>query len=153
MNFSPWCLCVSLWKVNVLSCSLEASLCRRGGSSLPLFVPFILSCWVVEDPGPPPAGLFKGFLFRLLHFHRPGGSVWPPDILRWRCHVPCPWRPSAGCCRPGRRTSYLWRTCCSSKCPGRSPTKVRSQQVNKTRCLNWCIHSHLMTLIIWRIYI
>lgn len=48
-----------------------------------------------------------------------------PPATPCHYHGLCPWRPWAACCRPGRRTSSLWRTCSSSRCPGRSPTKVR----------------------------
>lgn len=65
---------VSVCEVNVLSRSLEASLSRWGGSSLP--PSSLLSCLSPLSPGPPPAGLFEGFLLRPLHSLSPGGFCW-----------------------------------------------------------------------------
>lgn len=55
----------------------------------------------------------------------PASTASSPPATPCHYHGLCPWRPWAACCRPGRRTSSLWRTCSSSRCPGRSPTKVR----------------------------
>lgn len=92
----------------------------------------------------------------------------PPDVSLCRCLVPCPCRPWAGCCQPGRRMICLWRTCCSSRWPGRSPTKVslsRNLQLviddhateglpknSKTRqCVCWwcLLHSQPVTKMCW----
>lgn len=119
-TFHP--VCVSM--VNVPSCSLEVSLSRRRRSSLPSSVLFIWSpLWKDLHP----QACLKDSSSDRLSFRFQVVSFGSPDVWRCRCHVPCPWRPWAGCCRPGRRTSCLWRTCCSSRWPGRSPTKVRPQ--------------------------
>lgn len=108
------------------------TLSRRGWSSLPSYVPVILSRCVLEDcpcwaQDLHLAGLFGDFSSPDRHRPSSDSTSCPSDLYkvsRCRCLVPCPWHPWVGCCRPGRRTSCLWKTCCSLRWPGRSPTKV-----------------------------
>lgn len=108
-TFNPdVCACVCVQKVNIPSCSLEVSLSRRGGSSLPPWVSFIscccvlwdCSCWAQDLHLQDSSSDCHSSIFQVV-------SVGPLDVSRCHCHVPCPWRLWAGYCRPGRRTSCL----------------------------------------------
>lgn len=60
-----------------------------------------------------------------------------PSVRRCRYRSPCPWHLWAGCCQPGRRTCCLWRSCCSSRWPGRSPTKARASSFEHRTFHQW----------------
>lgn len=72
VNFSPWCLCVSQWKVNVLCCSPEVGLSRRVEALCPI-CPFYL---VLLSSGGPRASTCRLVVTLSLQTAAPPSSRW-----------------------------------------------------------------------------